>query len=438
MPYLTPQELPESDTCRSLSIPDDTEWLALFGGALTELIKNYNWEYSGGLTIDETVEKMTDIINNWYSDPCAACTTPGGYRVIRIGAGGHLEQLDEDGNWEPATDDYAIPPPEAREGGSPDDQICLAAKNAVNVLEQLYEAWTTYWDDELSLDEAITAAIAFLISLVPFAFAPIVWAIAALLLPVFAAFYAAMNYLTADLWDEDFSNQMICFLVNCASNDAGVVTFDYDCFVGELNSLADSFGLTEIQIRLYLQVSYLLYFIGGVDGLNLAASTTDITNDDCSFCPSDCAIEVHFDDPDLYEFITRIPGITATLDTGFGHPLPSAAAGTGLDVGVPAFSCDVETDLGSEQLVIGTIFEYYYNRSDSEGIYLYVKYYDDSHTLITTNDDSKTMMDAPYDQWNTYIDDVGCAGARYVQYGFGGENTGLTAEGWLDTVCIKY
>jgi len=284
MPYLTPQELPEDDVCRPLSIPADTEWLALFGGALTELTKTYNWEDSGGLSIEDTVAKMVEIINNWYDAGCQACTTPGGYRITRINAEGHLEQLDPEGEWIPAEDDYQLPPPEAREGGSEEDQICLAAKNAVNVLQQLYEEWTSYWDAELSLDEAITAFIEFVSGILGFAFAPIVWSIVAFLLPIFIAFYAAMEYLTADLWDENFSMQMACFLQECATDTDGVVTFDWDCFVTRLNTLADSFGLTEVQIRLYLQVMYLLYFIGGVDGLNLAGATTDITNDDCSFC----------------------------------------------------------------------------------------------------------------------------------------------------------
>jgi len=284
MPYLTPQALPESDKCRSLSIPEDSEWLALFGGALTELTKAYNWEYSGGLTVDETVSQMMSILNNWYLDSCAACTTPGGYRVIRIGTGGHLEQLDEDGNWVPATDDYEIPPPAAREGGTADDQICLAAKNAVNVLEQLYENIAESFDSHLSEVEAITAFILALIALVGFEFAPITWGIVAFFAVVFHLIYEAVAYLTADLWDENFSKQMTCFLVDCASNDAGVVTFDYDCFTGKLNSLATDFGLSEVQLRLYAQVSFMLNFIGGVDGLNLAGATTEITNDDCEFC----------------------------------------------------------------------------------------------------------------------------------------------------------
>ena len=284
MPYLTPQDLPEDDDCRPLSIPASSEWLALFGGALTELTKTWNWQDSGGLTVAETVAKMEEIINNWYIVPCAACTTPGGYRVIRINNTGHLEQLDENGDWEPATDDYYIPPPEAREGGTEDDQICLAAKNAVNVLEQLYEDLSESWASHLSEAEAITSFLLLLIGLVGFEFAPITGAIVAFFAAVFTILYNALEYLGADLWDEAFTKQITCFLVDCASNTAGVVTFDWECFNAHLNSLADDFVLSETQLRLYAQVGYILFFIGGGDALNLAARTTEITNDDCSFC----------------------------------------------------------------------------------------------------------------------------------------------------------
>jgi len=284
MAYLTPQELPEDDDCRPLLIPADSEWLALFGGALTELTKTYNWQYSGGLTIDETVEKMTEIINNWYASPCAMCVTPGGYRAVRIGSSGHLEQLSPSGDWEAATDEYFIPPPAAREGGSEADQICLAAKNATNVLSQTYESLSESWGESLSEAEALTAFVGVIVGVVGFAFAPITFGIYAFFSAVFSILYTALEYLGADLWDEAFDNQMTCFLRDCANNDAGVVTFDYDCFVDKLNSLANDFLLSETQMRLYLQVSYILWFIGGIDALNLAARTTEITDDDCSFC----------------------------------------------------------------------------------------------------------------------------------------------------------
>lgn len=290
MPYLTPQELPESDDCRSLSIPADSEWLALFGGALTELEKSYNWEYSGGLTVDETVAKMREIINNWYTESCASCTLPGGGKIIRIGAHGHIEELGDDSTWGEPTGDYVIPPPSARSGGTATDQNCLAAKNATNVLQQLYETLSEAWASHLSEAEAGTEFIIAAGALIGFEFAPITLAIVAFLEVVFAALYTALEYLGADLWDSSFTDQMVCFLVDCALNDAGVVTFDWDCFMARLNSLTDSFGLSEIQLRLYLQVGYMLYFIGGVDGLNLAARTTDITNDDCSNCGAWCLV----------------------------------------------------------------------------------------------------------------------------------------------------
>jgi len=290
VPYLTPPDLPESDDCRSLLIPASSDWLALFGGALTELTKTWNWEDSGGLTVAETVAKMNEIIDAWYNDPCAVCETPGGFRVIRINGDGELEQLNDVGDWEAATDEYYIPPPEARTGGEPEDQICLAAKNAVNVLEQLYESLSESWAEELSEAEALTAFIGVLVGVVGFAFAPITAAIYAFFRAVFSLLYLALEYLGADLWDESVSDQITCFLVECASNDSGVVTFDWDCFTGQLNSLADSFGLSEVQIRLYLQITYMLYFIGGVDGLNLAARTTEITDDDC---PCECEVELY-------------------------------------------------------------------------------------------------------------------------------------------------
>jgi len=292
MPYLTPQVLPEGDDCRPLVIPASTEWLALFGGALTELTKKYNWQDSGGLTVDETVEKMTEIIDAWYTESCEACELPEGGKIIRLNEDGHIEVL-QDGEWViPTEGDYFIPPPDAREGGEPEDQICLAAKNAVNVLEQMYESLSESWAESLSTAEALTDMIAVAVTLVGFEFAPIAFGIAAFVVGLLRQLYTALEYLGADLWTEDFSRQMICFLIPCATNTDGVVTFDWDCFVDKLNSLADDFMLSEVQIRLYLQVSYMMWFIGGVDGLNLAGATTEITDD---FCDCGCSpiIEIY-------------------------------------------------------------------------------------------------------------------------------------------------
>jgi len=284
MPYLTPDEVPEGGICRPLVIPASSEWLAIVSGALTELTKPYNWEQFGTLTVAEAVAAMETMIGEYYFEPCTPCETPGGFRVIRISPTGHIEQLNSDGEWEPGSGDYYIPPPEAREGGTSDEQICLAAANAVNALHELYENLSDSWNGELDTAEALTAFVAGVVSVIGFAAAPIAFGIVSFFIPIFTALYSALEYLFADLWDEDVSKQIECFLVECASNDAGVVTFDYACFTAKLNSIDTGFGLTAEQIRLYIQIAYLLYCIGGVDMLNLAGATTAITEADCDEC----------------------------------------------------------------------------------------------------------------------------------------------------------
>lgn len=284
MPWLTPDSIPEDDDCRPLSIPADSVWLALVSGALTELTLPYNWEKFGTLTVQETVDKMQSIIDTYYNTPCATCTVPGGYRVVRISSSGHVQELSPTGEWQDATGDYLIPPPDARTGGTAVDQNCLAAKNATEVLSQLYESLSESFSSELSTDEALVAFIAAAVAAIGFEFAPITFAIAAVAFIIFEALFQALQYITADLWTEEFSAEFTCLLLKCAINTDGVVTFDWDCFNAALLAQVNDMGLSEVQMRLYVQIGYMLYFIGGVDGLNLAARTTSITDDDCSEC----------------------------------------------------------------------------------------------------------------------------------------------------------
>lgn len=317
MPYLTPPEPPVGRDCRALLIPASSEWLALFGGALTELLKEWNYEVQG-ISVADTVAIVTPIINDFYAGCMASgCTIEGGYRVIRINRNGRLEQ-NENGEWVPATDDYYIAPPPAREGGTREDQICLAAKNAINVLHEMYENISESFAEHLSEAEALTALIAFIITRIGVQFAPITWAVAAFFLAVFSLLYAALSYITADLWDENFEKQMVCFLTDCADNSEGVVTFDWQCFNNHLNSLADDFGLTEVQLRLYIQVGFLLYFIGGADALNAAGATTAITDDNCDDCPVEWCVVADFSVED-YGFVSACYNFpTATCDATYG------------------------------------------------------------------------------------------------------------------------
>jgi len=395
MPYLTPQEIPEGEDCRPLFIPANSEWLALFGGALTELTLNWNWEYSGGLTIDQTIAKMTEIIEAWYDGNCEFCETPDGYRVIRINEQGHVEQLEGDA-WVEPTGDYYIPPPAAREEPTEDERRCLAAANAVNVLKTLYESLSDSYNEDLDHNQAMLALIGVFVGAVGFAIAPISWGIYAFVAWIFSIMFALLEFVTADLWDEDVSNQIECFLYECSNDDAGVITFDYECFQAKLNELANGFGLSEAQIRLYLQITYLLNFIGGVDGLNLTGATTAIESADCS----DCVICETYDD-DMPEGIgpkTRIVQVDTSNQTFWVYPtgspdgvwtdtpLSGVAAYIKAIAGSPHANLvsAVLIELGTDCLIDGWSFDYFkWGGTATCDIYVQWGAYDDAGAYIT-------------------------------------------------------
>jgi len=143
-----------------LSIPADPEWLALFGGALTELLFTWNWEQStGGLSVDDTIAAMQNIIDNWYISTCGGCELPDGGGILRMLQDGSVQELI-DGEWQEPTGDYATPPTPARTESTADERKCLAAKNAAYVLQQTYEqtldAWTGGAEEpELFVDFAL-------------------------------------------------------------------------------------------------------------------------------------------------------------------------------------------------------------------------------------------------------------------------------------------
>jgi len=345
MPYLTPDSIPEDDNCRPLSIPASSDWLAIVSGALTELIKTYNWEQRGSVTVEEAVARMQTMIDDYYAG-CVACTLPGGGSAIRVRADGHIEELLPDGTWGEPTGDYVLPPVEAREGGTEDDQICLAARNAANVLQLLYENISDSYADGLDDAEALTAFIEFVIVTIGVAFAPIAFAIAMFLLPIFAIAYIIVEEITADLWDESVTQAITCILIDCASNDAGVVTFDWDCFQRGLINEINDFALLPDQLRLFAQIQIMLQIIGGVDALNLAGNTTAITDDDCSFCPETWCYTWDFlhssHSGDGFQVAPGFTGYGEWVDSNGWYGAPSPDSTPGLVLALEGIAEDTE------------------------------------------------------------------------------------------------
>jgi len=262
---------------------EDKEWAQWILGALEPLAYAYNFYESGDLSPDEAAEAFRLIIQDAPYN-LKTCANPAGGKIIRVAPNGHVQQLSDSNTWEDPTGDYEIPPVPARTDGSPPDQICLASKNAAHVLELLYENVTDSFNDDLDSTEAATALVLGIISLIGVEFAPITFALVTFFGIVFGVLYGLLEFIGADLWDENFTEALVCILQECATNDAGVVTFDYECFNNKLAAQVVINTLTVEQLRLFGQIQYLLLVIGGVDALNQAGATTAITDDDCSFC----------------------------------------------------------------------------------------------------------------------------------------------------------
>lgn len=283
MGYLTLDSIPEGRLCRPLFIPDDPMWLALFGGALTELQKTWNYQQFGTLTPEEMAAACETIINQWYAEICEQCELPDGQPVGRMNEFGRFQML-EGGAWVSPTGDYEFPPLVPRSEATADERRCLAAANAALALKLVYEDLTDAYASGLSQFETFVAfGLSLAARFVPAlaAFAPIVASIAPV---IFAEVYALLSFLTADLWDSTFDEQLQCILYDAASSPTDVVTFDFNKARNDItNALVFQFDLSLSQQRLALQLGYIMQFIGA-DGLDFAGGLDVVTSADCE-CP---------------------------------------------------------------------------------------------------------------------------------------------------------
>jgi hypothetical protein len=316
MPYLTPETLPLTDQCRRLLIPDSPEWLAIVSGALTELTLKWNWQEKG-ITVDEAIEACYAIVASYYNQPCQdpdACFTDEGTAIIRRVPGGLYEQLIG-GEWVNPEGDYEIEPTPPRTEPSELDRLCLASKNAVNVLKQLYEEVTDEFDEFGAIGPVIAAMLAGIAALV----AAFVSAAAAAFVVLGAAavedFFQLLAIVTFDLWNDEFEELLYCILLENAESEGDVVHFDFDAIVSALYDQVEGVDLDLQRKQLCLQVLYLLNIIMK-PGLEWAGTTTAITDDDCSDCDFWCR-EFDFT-VDNGGWSGSITGSTASYSSGVG------------------------------------------------------------------------------------------------------------------------
>lgn len=282
-------------------------------GALTELIYARNWQQQGAVTVTEAITAMQTMIDAYYDgcSDCDPCTLPGGGKIIRINPDdGHVEELGDDGTWQPPNGDYAITPPAAREGSDP---ICLAATNASNVYSQIYESLSDSFSGHLGEGAAYIAMATAFAALVQPEFAPITVAIGAFFLSVFGILYKVVEFWTADLWDANFTKAFVCVLTSCATNEDGVITFDFNCVGQALYAQVNLFDISELQLRLFIQLTYIIQMTGGSDGLSAAGATTAITEADCDYCEPDCEQAFGGDGQNGWTAGQYVPGFDPTV-----------------------------------------------------------------------------------------------------------------------------
>ena len=297
--FVTPDFTSEVTQCRTLTTPANAEWLGVFNKALLTMLEPYNWEQINetDLTVDETIALVTTILNDfWDTQVCCdgdICLMPNGGRVLRLGDGYQIEEM-ANGGWREPTGDYTVPPTPARTETTEQERKCLASANAANVLYEVYEIVTDGLAAELSNEAIIAAIVAYILSTIGAWLALAFVSFLGLLAALFGAFIAIARYMTIDLWDEHFSEILLCLLYDCATDTAGVVTFDLTCFDENHASTVDLFGSSaENDLRLYGQIWFILQTIGA-DGLNAAGATTAITAADCSACaPTHVALELY-------------------------------------------------------------------------------------------------------------------------------------------------
>ncbi len=327
--FPTPNSVPADNGYTVFRFPNDNEWAGILLGALETLTKEYNWYEWGSISPAEAAETWRTIIEAAPYNTCG-CSNPSGGRVLRLTTSGHVQEINDDGEWADPTGDYAVPPVPAREGGTPEDQICLAAANCTNVLQILYENLSDSWNAALSDAEALTALVLALVALIGAEFAPITFALVTFFGWLFGVLYETLAFVGADLWDENFTSALKCILVGCATNTDGVITFDWTCFNSALAAQVNVFDLTASQLRLFGQLQYILSVIGGVDALNAAGATTAITDADCSDCPSGWCIHYESDDWPSWEASTDVAFLQANSGDGaVTHAVAAPTAGIG-------------------------------------------------------------------------------------------------------------
>lgn len=428
--FPTPNFIPADGGYIVFRMPRDNEWSGLILGAAQLLSEAWAWYQWGDMTPEEAAEAFRVIVNEAPMNVCGG-TLPGGSPPFRVNENGEIEQLVDE-EWVEPEGAYELPPTPPRTEPTAEDRRCNAAANAAYVLKTLYEVLTDAFASGLTTAEAITNFVAEVALLLGAPFAEVVAPLVAIARLLFQVLYEVVEFISADLWTEEFDDKIKCYLYECSNDSGEVVHFDLPCFLDRYAAETEiDIGFAEL--RLFGQITYMLNFIGA-QGLDAAGATTEIEGAECDDCEPGGSFCVTFDgEGDSWE-IVPYPGVVCegTVDAGFGDPAPAAYACKEQD----GFWLSVKHTMDAEHTIVACSFEYYYNQNTLNPGFLVktVDMYDDDDVLVWS---FSFTPGSTQNMWETYAIPAGEYGAvRSIIVGIAvSSDDTFDGDGWIDNFC---
>jgi hypothetical protein len=182
-------------------------------------------------------------------------------------------------------------------------------------LAELYEEVTDAIAIELSTASVFGAIFDYVILIIGAFAGPTAAAYANLGKTGFDAFVNTADTLGNDVWTNEFTEELTCFLLDHATDAAGIITFDWPAMRGEITEKFLEAGgeLDADRALLWGQVGY-LFDILAAGGINHAGATTAIATYDCASCDEAWCYEWNWFDGGTHDWTVN----RGTPTAGFG------------------------------------------------------------------------------------------------------------------------
>lgn len=297
MPYLTPNSPPEDTHCYRLEIPNDVQWVSIVKGALSELIKAYNFEAFGDYSPEDTAYRFLQMYNDFVFQECdmGGCC----YDIVesRVTDSGDMEISINGGDWQPNPADPrvtspSLPPPIIDESHTK----CDAATNGLQHLIDLNDAISGKLAVAGSaLDLVIEVAALIALSLLAPAAAPF---LIPLIVGAISVLFTFGQAAWDDYWDSTAYDIVLCALYCTIGEDGQFTDAQFAAFLAKIGS--------DLPASVARDTFYRNIVAMGRKGLNNDCAYGTSATADCSDC--DCGTGCELNDWSIHNPVSGIFG----------------------------------------------------------------------------------------------------------------------------------